>query len=25
MSRQSVAKAHEKIQELSWEPLYHEP
>ena len=25
MSRQSVAKAHEKIQELSWEPRYHEP
>ena len=25
MSRQSVAKAHEKIQELAWEPLYHEP
>ena len=25
MSRQSVAKAHQKIQELSWEPLYHEP
>jgi len=25
MSRQSVAKAHAKIQELSWEPQYHEP
>ena len=25
MSRQSVAKAHQKIQELSWEPLYPEP
>ncbi|MEO5710759.1 MAG: hypothetical protein ABIQ59_13155, partial [Nocardioidaceae bacterium] len=25
MSRQSVAKAHEKIQELAWEPLYHDP
>ena len=25
MSRQSVAKAHQKIQELSWEPAYHEP
>ncbi|HWG64029.1 MAG TPA: hypothetical protein VG253_20255, partial [Streptosporangiaceae bacterium] len=25
MSRQSVAKAHQKIQELSWEPKYHEP
>src|SRR4029079_9475294 len=25
MSRQSVAKAHEKIQELAWEPMYHEP
>jgi propane monooxygenase large subunit len=25
MSRQSVAKAHQKIQELSWEPLYHQP
>ena len=25
MTRQSVAKAHEKIQELAWEPLYHEP
>ncbi|MCW2640727.1 MAG: methane monooxygenase, partial [Dactylosporangium sp.] len=25
MSRQSVARAHQKIQELSWEPLYHEP
>ena len=25
MSRQSVAKAHQKIQELSWEPMYHEP
>src|SRR6202045_2734568 len=25
MSRQSVAKAHQKIQELSWEPVYHEP
>src|ERR1017187_4131153 len=25
MSRQSVAKAHQKIQELSWDPLYHEP
>ena len=25
MSRQSVAKAHQKIQELSWEPRYHEP
>src|ERR1700716_2785027 len=25
MSRQSVAKAHEKIQELAWEPLYHTP
>jgi hypothetical protein len=25
MSRQSVAKAHQKIQELSWEPQYHEP
>src|SRR5258708_11024085 len=25
MSRQSLAKAHQKIQELSWEPLYHEP
>ncbi|MGH3671220.1 MAG: methane monooxygenase, partial [Pseudonocardiaceae bacterium] len=25
MSRQSVAKAHQKIQELAWEPLYHEP
>jgi propane 2-monooxygenase large subunit len=25
VSRQSVAKAHQKIQELSWEPQYHEP
>ena len=25
MSRQSLAKAHQKIQELSWEPAYHEP
>src|SRR5215831_14410617 len=25
MSRQSVAKAHQKIQELAWEPMYHEP
>jgi propane monooxygenase large subunit len=25
MSRQSVARAHQKIQELSWEPKYHEP
>ena len=25
MTRQSMAKAHEKIQELAWEPLYHEP
>src|SRR6201990_2615464 len=25
MSRQSVAKAHQKVQELSWEPKYHEP
>jgi propane monooxygenase large subunit len=25
MSRQSVARAHSKIQELSWEPLYHQP
>ena len=25
MSRQSVARAHQKIQELSWEPAYHEP
>ena len=25
MSRQSVARAHQKIQELAWEPLYHEP
>src|SRR5712691_1198063 len=25
MSRQSVAKAHQKIQELSWEPVYHQP
>src|SRR5438270_5989665 len=25
MSRQSVARAHQKIQELSWEPLYHQP
>ena len=25
MSRQSVARAHQKIQELSWEPVYHEP
>ena len=25
MSRQSVAKAHQKIQELSWEPQYHQP
>jgi propane monooxygenase large subunit len=25
MSRQSVAKAHEKIQELAWEPMYHTP
>jgi propane monooxygenase large subunit len=25
MSRQSVAQAHQKIQELSWEPRYHEP
>src|SRR5258708_9095000 len=25
MSRQSVAKAHQKIQELSWEPMYHTP
>ena len=25
MSRQSVAKAHQKIQELAWDPLYHEP
>jgi propane 2-monooxygenase large subunit len=25
MSRQSVAKAHQKIQELAWEPQYHDP
>ncbi|HUN30619.1 MAG TPA: hypothetical protein VMU95_01265, partial [Trebonia sp.] len=25
MSRQSVAKAHQKIQELAWEPMYHSP
>src|SRR6201986_341498 len=25
MSRQSVAKAHQKIQERSWEPQYHTP
>src|SRR3979409_2799816 len=25
MTRQSVAKAHEKIQERAWEPLYHTP
>lgn len=25
MTRQSVARAHQKIQELSWDPLYHEP
>src|ERR1700722_12525015 len=25
MTRQSMAKAHEKIQELSWDPLYHTP
>ena len=25
MSRQSVARAHQKIQELAWEPMYHEP
>ncbi|MET0191490.1 MAG: hypothetical protein ABW212_20990, partial [Pseudonocardia sediminis] len=25
MSRQSLSKAHQKIQELSWEPAYHEP
>ena len=25
VSRQSVAKAHQKIQELSWEPQYHQP
>jgi Methane/Phenol/Toluene Hydroxylase len=25
LSRQSVAKAHQKIQELAWEPQYHEP
>src|SRR5258706_382810 len=25
MSRQSVARAHQKIQELSWEPMYHQP
>jgi hypothetical protein len=25
VSRQSLAKAHQKIQELSWEPQYHEP
>src|SRR5258708_2764925 len=25
MRRQSVAKAHQKIQELAWEPMYHEP
>jgi propane monooxygenase large subunit len=25
MSRQSVAKAHQKIQELAWEPQYHTP
>ena len=25
MSRQSATKAHEKIQELSWDPQYHEP
>ncbi|MGY1672466.1 hypothetical protein [Geodermatophilus sp. SYSU D00710] len=25
MSRQSLAKAHQKIQELAWEPAYHEP
>src|SRR6476620_8074012 len=25
MSRQSLARAHQKIQELSWEPQYHEP
>jgi len=25
VSRQSLAKAHQKIQELAWEPVYHEP
>src|SRR5579875_2952022 len=25
MSRQSVARAHQKIQELAWEPRYHQP
>jgi propane monooxygenase large subunit len=25
VSRQSLAKAHQKIQELAWEPAYHEP
>src|ERR1700730_15450133 len=25
MSRQRVAKAHKKIRNLAWEPLYHEP
>jgi propane monooxygenase large subunit len=25
VSRQSLAKAHQKIQELAWEPQYHEP
>src|SRR2546430_10251459 len=24
MSRQSVARAHQKIHELAWEPKYHE-
>ena len=25
MSRASITKAHQKIQELSWEPAYHTP
>ena len=25
VTRQSLAKAHQKIQELAWEPMYHEP
>ena len=25
LSRASITKAHQKIQELSWEPQYHEP
>jgi hypothetical protein len=25
VSRQSLAKAHRKIQQLAWEPVHHEP